>query len=132
MLKKTVTYTDFNGTERTEDFYFNLTEAELTEMELEHEGGFHYFLEKIIKSQSVPELIKWFKIILLKAYGVKSDDGRRFIKNDEVRAEFEQSQAFSDIYMEFVNDDNAAADFVNRVMPEKYRTEVAKAQAQLK
>ena len=127
MLKKTVTYTDFNGVERTEDFYFNLTMQELTEMELEVEGGLTTILDKIIKAQSVPELVKYFKIILLKAYGVKSDDGRRFIKNDEVRADFESTQAFSDIYMEFANDDKAAADFVNAIMPKEGKKALAEA-----
>lgn len=128
MLKKTVTYTDFNGVERTEDFYFNLTMQELTEMELEVEGGLTTILDKIIKAQSVPELVKYFKIILLKAYGVKSDDGRRFIKNDEVRADFESTQAFSDIYMEFANDDKAAADFVNAIMPKEGKKALAETQ----
>ena len=128
MLKKTVTYTDFNGVERTEDFYFNLTLQEITEMELEVEGGLTSILDKIIKAQSVPELVKYFKIILLKAYGVKSDDGRRFIKNDEVRADFESTQAFSDIYMEFANDDKAASDFVNAIMPKEGKEALAQAQ----
>lgn len=128
MYKKTVTYTDFNGVERTEDFYFNLTNQELTEMELEVEGGLTSILDKIIKAQNVPDLVKYFKIILKKAYGVKSEDGRKFMKNEAIWEDFESTQAFSDIYMEFAMDDEAASAFVNGIMPPEGKEAIAEAQ----
>ena len=107
MLKKTVTYTDYNGVERTEDFYFNLTRSELMEMHLTTEGGMDEKINSIIKAKS-----------LLKSYGKKSPDGRLFMKNDEIRAEFEASPVYDELYMKLFTDENAAADFVNGVIPQ--------------
>lgn len=118
MLKKTVTYTDYNGVERTEDFYFNLTRSELMEMHLTTEGGMDEKISSIIKAKSQPELEKLFKEILLKSYGKKSPDGRLFMKNDEIRAEFEASPVYDELYMKLFTDENAAADFVNGVIPQ--------------
>lgn len=118
MLKKTMKYSDFNGTERTEDFYFNLTKAELMEMELTTSGGMAEMMQNIVAAQDTPALIKIFKELILKAYGVKSPDGKRFIKNDEVRAAFEQSAAYSDLFMELATDADAAAKFVNGIIPQ--------------
>lgn len=117
MLKKTVTYTDYNGVERTEDFYFNLTKAELTEMELSTEGGLEAMIRKIVAEKNAPAIIKIFKELVLKAYGEKSPDGRRFIKNDEVRDAFSQTEAYSEIFMELATDADAAAAFVNGITP---------------
>ena len=118
MLKKTVTYTDYNGEERTEDFYFNLTKAEALEMELSHEGGLTNMLERIVTAKDAPSIIKIFKEFILTAYGEKSADGRRFIKNDEIREAFSQTEAFSEIYMELATNADAAADFVNGIVPQ--------------
>lgn len=117
MLKMTRKYTDFNGVEREEDFYFNFTQAEVAEMELGVTGGFSEMLKTIIATKDVPALSQTFKDLVLKAYGVKSSDGRRFIKTDELRAEFSQTQAYSDLYMELATDDKAAADFINAILP---------------
>lgn len=117
MLKKTITYTDYNGMERTEDFYFNLTKAELMEMEMGTTGGFAEMVQRIIAAKDAPAIIKIFKEMILKAYGQKSPDGRRFIKSEELREEFSQTEAFSILYMELATDDKAAAKFVNGVMP---------------
>lgn len=117
MLKKTVTYTDYNGVERTEDFYFNLTKAEITEMELSTEGGLEALIRKIVAEKNAPAIIKIFKELVLKAYGEKSPDGRRFIKNDEVRDAFSQTEAYSEIFMELATDADAAAAFVNGITP---------------
>ena len=100
MVKKTITYTDYDGTERTEDFYFNLSEAEITEMQLSVEGGMRSYIEKIIAAKSQLELVKLFKDILLRSYGKKSLDGRLFVKNEANTAEFLASPAYSKIYME--------------------------------
>lgn len=117
MLKKSVTYTDYNGVERTEDFYFNLTRSELMEMHLTTEGGMDTKIDGIIKAKSQKELEKLFKQILLMSYGQKSPDGRFFRKNDEIRADFEASPVYDQLYMELFTDENAAADFVNAIIP---------------
>lgn len=117
MLKKTITYTDYNGIERTEDFYFNLNKAEILEMELSTEGGLQQTIEKIIAAQDMPALSKYFKDIILMSYGEKSPDGKRFIKNQEIRDAFAQTEAFSELYVELATDDVAAADFINGVIP---------------
>lgn len=118
MLKKKITYTDFDGNERTEEFYFNLTKAEISEMELTTEGGLSTKLKRIAASKDVPELYSAFKGIILKAYGIKSDDGRRFIKNEKLSEEFTQTAAYSELMMSFLQEENAASDFVNLLLPQ--------------
>lgn len=125
MLKKTITYTDYDGVERTEDFYFNFTEAELMEWQLVTNGGLTSYVQKIVDAKDQPRLITLFKELLLKAYGIKSDDGRRFIKSDEISEEFSQNPAYSILYMELVTDDKVAADFVNGIIPAKLSEQVA-------
>ena len=125
MLKKTITYTDYDGVERTEDFYFNFTEAELMEWQLVTNGGLTSYVQKIVDAKDQPRLITLFKELLLKAYGIKSDDGRRFIKSDKISEEFSQSPAYSILYMELVTDDKVAADFVNGIIPAKLSEQVA-------
>ena len=117
MLKKTVTYVDYNGVERTEDFYFNLSKAEVTEMELSVEGGFSKMLEEIVKSNDNARILELFKEMVLKAYGDKSADGRRFVKSKELSEAFSQTEAYSEIFMELAMDEKAAAAFVNGIMP---------------
>lgn len=117
MIKKTLTYTDFDGNERTEDFYFNLTQAEITEMEMSFNGGLIKTIEKIVSEQNAKAIIEIFKDLVLKAYGEKSLDGRRFVKNDEVKEAFSQTQAYSDLFMELATDADAAAKFVNGIVP---------------
>lgn len=117
MLKKTVTYVDYNGVERTEDFYFNLSKAEVTEMELSVEGGFSKMLEEIVKSNDNVRIVELFKQMVLKAYGEKSADGKRFVKSKEIAEAFSQTEAYSEIFMELALDEKAAAAFVNGIMP---------------
>lgn len=117
MLKKTITYVDYNGNERVEDFYFNLTKAEATEMELSVEGGLTKKLEDIVNSQNNKEIIALFKEIILKAYGEKSQDGKRFIKSEELSEAFSQTEAFSELFMELALDEKATTDFVNGILP---------------
>lgn len=117
MLKKTITYKDYNDVERTEDFYFNLTKAELMEMELGTTGGMAEMLKKIVAAQDGPTIIKTFKDLVLRSYGQKSPDGKRFIKNDELREAFAQTEAYSQLFMELALDADAAAKFVNGIMP---------------
>lgn len=117
MLKKTITYTDYNGTERTEDFFFNLTRAEIVEMEMSESGGFAEMIERVVTAQDAPTIIKIFKNIILKAYGQKSPDGKRFIKSDEMRDEFAQTEAYSELFMELSTDSDAASKFINGIIP---------------
>lgn len=117
MKKVTMTYTDYNGVERTEDFYFNLTEAELMEMEMGTAGGFSDMIQSIVNAKDMPAIIKVFKDLVLKAYGEKSDDGRRFIKSKEISEAFSQTEAYSKIFMMLATDDKKAADFVNGIVP---------------
>lgn len=125
MLKKPITYTDYNGVERTEDFYFNLSKAELMEMELSVTGGMTEMLNKIIAAKDAPSLMKTFKEIIMKSYGVKSDDGKRLIKSEELSIAFTQTEAYPVLFMELITDDKAAADFVNGIIPNEIQAEVA-------
>jgi len=117
MLKKTITYTDYNGNERTEDFYFNLSKAEIMEMEMSTAGGLTEMIQKIVAAQDAPAIIKVFKELILKAYGEKSPDGKRFIKSEELSTAFSQTEAFSQLFMELATDADAAAKFVNGIVP---------------
>lgn len=117
MLKETMTYEDFNGVSRTEDFYFHLSEAEVMEMELGTTGGLTETIKRIVQAQDTPEIIKIFKDLILKAHGEKSLDGKRFIKTQEIRDAFAQTEAYSQLFMKLATDDKAAAKFVNGIVP---------------
>lgn len=117
MYKKTITYTDYNGNKRTEDFWFNFNKAEIAEMELSTSGGMGEMLQRIIQTKDQPALIKIFKDFVLKAYGEKSPDGKQFVKSDELRTAFSQTEAYSELFMELATDDKAAADFFNGILP---------------
>jgi hypothetical protein len=117
MLKKTITYTDYNGSERTEDFYFNLTKAEIMEMEMSITGGLAEMITRVVNAQDHPAIIKIFKDLVLKAYGEKSPDGKRFIKSDDLATAFSQTEAYSTLFMELATDADAAAKFVNGIVP---------------
>lgn len=119
MLKKTITYNDYNGVERTEDFYFNLSEADIMEMELSVTGGLTEMINKIVAAQDGPSIIKLFKDLILRAYGEKSADGRRFIKNERISDEFSQTEAYSILFMELATNPDSAAAFVNGIVPNK-------------
>jgi hypothetical protein len=127
MLKKTVTYTDYNGVECTEDLYFNLTKAEIMEMEMSVEGGFAEHLEKMVAENNGPAIMKVFKDLILNAYGEKSADGKRFVKNDELREAFSQTEAYSQLFMELVTNVDAANDFLIAIIPSDLEKEVSKA-----
>lgn len=125
MIKETITYTDYNGVERKEDFYFNLTKAEIMEMEMSTKGGLAEMIQRIVAAQDQPAIIKIFKDLIIKAYGVKSPDGKRFIKNDEVVNEFVQTEAFSQLFMKLATDSDAASKFVNGIVPADMAKQIA-------
>ena len=118
MLKKTITYTDYDGNQRTEDFYFNLTKAECMEMELGTTGGMQKMLEKIISERDNRKIIEVFKMIILRAYGEKSADGKHFYKSAEISSAFSSTEAYSELFMELATDADAASRFITGVIPE--------------
>lgn len=121
MIAKTIKYKDFNGTEREEKFFFNLTKAEVTEMELSTSGGLGESIKQIVAAQDTPQIIKIFKELILKSYGEKSLDGKRFRKVDDagvpLSIAFSETEAYSNLFMELAENDEKAAEFVNGIMP---------------
>lgn len=117
MLKKTIKYVDYNGVEREEDFYFNFSKAELTEMEITTEGGLVETMNKVVAAKDGASIIRIFKDLVLKAYGEKSPDGKRFIKSEELSTAFSQTEAYSILFMELATDANKASEFVNGIVP---------------
>lgn len=125
MLKKTITCKNFNGVETSEDYWFNLTESEILEMQLGTAGGLDESIKQIVAGMDLPNMVKFFKDFVLKSYGVKSPDGKRFIKNDELREAFSQTQAYNKLFMELAFDDVAAAEFINGVIPKDVADKMA-------
>ena len=123
MLKKTIKYTDYNGVEREEDFYFNLSKAEIAEMELEIPGGMTAMLQRITAAKDTPSLVKIFKDLILRSYGEKSADGKRFVKSAELKESFSQTEAYSELFMELATNADSASAFINGIIP----ADVAKA-----
>ena len=129
MYNKTVTYKDYKGNTRTEDFYFNLNKAELVELELSTKGGLTVMMDRIIAAQDNATLFKIFKDLVSKSYGVLSDDGRKFIKNQEVLDDFMQTEAYSIIFSELATNAEAASEFFNNVIPQNLAKELAEEEA---
>ena len=127
MLKKTITYTDYDGLERTEEFRFNLTKAELVDMELTTAGTFSETMKRIIAEKDIIRIAKLFKELLLKSYGVKSDDSKRFIKSQELSEAFSQTEAYSDLYIELLSNPEEAAKFFAEVAPKMEEVSVVPA-----
>lgn len=119
MLKKNIKYVDYDGNERAEDFYFNLNKAEVIELQLGTVGGLTKTLEKIVQEKDASRIIEYFKTLILKAYGEKSADGRRFIKSQELCDAFEQTEAYSELFIELASDAKMAAEFINGVLPKE-------------
>ena len=117
MLIKPITYIDYNGKERTEQFCFNLTKAEITEMELGINGGLSEKIKRIIESEDQASIVELFKDLILKSYGEKSLDGKKFIKSKELSDGFAQTEAYSDLFMELATDSEKAAEFANGIIP---------------
>lgn len=127
MLKKTITYTDYNGVERKEDFYFNLSKAEIATMEMSTEGGLAEMITKVVDAKDQVAIIKIFKDLVLNSYGEKSTDGKRFIKSEELSTAFSQTEAYSIIFMELATDAEKAAEFVNGIIPADMAKQLASA-----
>lgn len=119
MLKKQLTYTNYNDVEVTETFYFNLTETELLEMEATTKGGLGAKIQQVIDAKDMPSIMSIFKELILKAYGEKSDDGKYFRKSKEISEAFAQTEAYSILFMELATDEKAATEFINGIIPKK-------------
>lgn len=126
MLTKTIKYKDFNGVEKTKNFYFNLSKSELSEMDLVEKAGIEQTIKKMINEDDRENIVKLFKSIVLKAYGIKSADGERFEKSDEIRAAFEQHPAYDILFMELISSEKAMSDFINAVVPSEVSEAAAK------
>ena len=122
MLTKSITYKDFNGVERTEEFFFHLTKADLIEMQLSVHGGLDAMIKRIVNTTNEPELIKMFKELILKSYGEPSADGKRFVRFDKdghrLADDFAQTAAYPVLFMELATNADAAAKFVNGITPD--------------
>lgn len=126
MLEKKIKYTDYNGVEREETFYFYLSQAELVEMNLSTEGGMDTYIKRITEEQDAKKIMEIFKTLICKAYGKKSDDGKRFIKSPELTKEFTETEAYSDMFIELSTDAKKAAAFVKGILPAKIQSEIDK------
>lgn len=118
MLKKTIDYVDYDGNKRTDSYWFNLDEAEILEMEMQYPGGMTAMLKKIVDEQDGAKILATFKEIIMKAYGEKSLDGKYFEKSHEKSVRFTQSRAYSALIMEMYRDAGAAAEFMNKIIPQ--------------
>lgn len=132
MLEKKIKFIDFNGEEREETFYFNLTKAELIEMQLEVKGGLNKLIEQMAETKDIPSLAKLFKTLIKKSYGEKSADGRLFVKTEEAWNNFFYTQAYSELFMELTQNAEAAANFINAIIPAELAEEAKKQLAQNK
>jgi hypothetical protein len=126
MLKREIKYTDFDGNEVTDIFYFNVTKSEVVEVEVGHKQGMEEFLKNIVKTEDRQALVAEFKKIILLAYGEKSSDGKRFIKSDQLREEFSQTAAYDALFIELATSEDAAADFIKGILPPDLRSETEK------
>lgn len=126
MLKRDITYEDFDGEKVTDTYYFNLTRSEIIELEVGYKEGLQVALQRIVKSEDRKALVEEFKRIILMAYGERSEDGKRFIKNDAMREAFSQTAAYDSLFIELATDDKAAATFVLGIIPKDFAKEVEK------
>lgn len=126
MLKKKIKFEDWDGEDQEEIHYFNLSKPELLKMQVEIEGGFGKFLQRISEEKDEKQLVNHFERIIMQSYGVRSDDGKRFIKNDEVREEFMQTRAYEALHEELTTDAEKAAEFIKGIMPKEIAAEIEK------
>ncbi len=118
MLKKEITYTDYDGNERTETFMFNLSKAELIELQLSEKGGLQNFIQQVVQERDTKKLSELFRSLIMKAYGQKSADGRQFIKSEQLSKEFSETEAFSDLLVSLYTNAEGAAEFIKGLVPQ--------------
>ena len=129
MLKKTITYKDLDGNNITEDFWFHLSKAKIMEMELSTTGGLEASMKELIKKRDGATIMSVFKDLILKSYGDRSLDGKTFLQDEERSKAFEQTDAYSELFVSLVTDDVAAAEFFNGILPEDIREKVEEEKA---
>lgn len=117
MLKKTISYVDYNGVNCTEDLYFNLTQTELMKMESEIPGGLHSYMENVVNTSDPQKMFKLYEMIINRAYGEKSPDGKRFMKSDEISENFMHSAVYDSFYMELLTKDGELEKFIKGILP---------------
>lgn len=132
MYCKSITYEDYDGNERTEELYFHLNKAEVLEMQMSYDGGLDKILQKMIAEKDQKRMIEMFKMIILKAYGQKSLDGKRFIKTPELTQEFTQTEAYSELFMLLATNDEEASAFINGILPKNLLDDAKKLEAEQK
>lgn len=130
MLKKTITYQDFDNNTVSEEFHFHISKAELAKWQLSHEGGLEERIKKIVAAENKSEIIAIFEEIILKSVGIRSDDGKRFSKSDQIRDDFAQTNAYSELFMELVSDADAGVVFIRGIMPSDMIAEADKVMAE--
>lgn len=129
MLKKTITYKDYNDVEITEDLYFNLSKPELVKMQMSEDGGFYNLLDKVQKTKDTKKIMEIFDKILLMSYGEKSPDGKKFLKSEEISKNFQSTEAYNIIFMELISDAKKASDFINGIIPKLTDSEKSQIEA---
>lgn len=129
MLKKTISYEDYNGEKREETFFFSLNRAELLRMNMSKRGGMERYLKNLVEENDPEKLTKMFEEIILMSYGVKSEDGSRFVKSPEVVEAFRNSAAYAELFYELATDTAKFADFVAGVVPADMAEEMKKSGA---
>lgn len=125
MFKKTISFTDYNGNERTEDFYFNLNESEVTKLEMRVPGGLSAMMQRIVQAQDSQQIIDAFEDLICRSYGEKSPDGREFRKSPELVNRFMQTEAYNKLFMELCTDAKAASEFFNNIIPQQMTADEA-------
>lgn len=131
MFKDTITYTDYNGTVRQEDLYFNLNDAEMIILDNKTPGGLHNKLEVIAKTMDNVQIMDYFMMLVAESYGVKSDDGKRFVKSPELFEEFKQTEAFNVFFMKLLQEDGFADRFIAGILPNVSESDMKKAREQV-
>jgi hypothetical protein len=126
MLKREIKYEDFDGNEVSDTYYFNMTRTEWLEFNAEYEGGLEAVFKRVVDTKDMKQMITILKNFILTSYGIKSEDGKRFIKNDKVREEFTQTPAYDVLFMDFATNDNAALDFIKGIIPKEFAEEFNK------
>jgi hypothetical protein len=129
VLKREITYEDFNGEKNTDTFYFNITKFEILDLEASYEGGLEATIGKYVKDQNIKGLLDAFRKVILFAYGERSEDGKRFIKNDKIREEFSQTAAYDELLTELATDPDKADVFIKGIIPKDVASEINKAQS---
>ena len=127
MIKWHIKYTDYDGVQREEDFYFGLNKAEIIEMNFSKDGGYEKYLRRIVDEQDARSLLAEFKHLICISYGVKSDDGKRFVKSKELTDQFLQTEAYAELFTELANNTDSITRFVNGILPDEVRKKAEEA-----